>query len=799
MRTQYCASPTEWGFRDNYVGCSNAVVSHRGVEGDFSRCRFWMACGTLALGAFVGLGCLMLWGDGATAAAFAVLFASSTVVQPGGERRVKVSIERDSEGKPRRFVLSVDRESVRVEPGNTWIQTDHFKWVTRGLMDAPQSFRVFPDGGVEINGEKIGLADPDACSRFETEINKRFAAATVEHKPAAPRQAAAPTRPVSDKVQFRVKLDHLGHITVECFRGEEKVETGLRGLPGLVENDLMLKPRTMHVHPLQQWIELDGVRFECNEAGARALETALNERYAPKLTSHHAAIEIRENPAAATGFDIRFFITRAGAKFEVKGHLCQEHLDLLQDQSRCDLLKPGIVIKLTPPNLIIRRKRPDGGEEPIPEFPDIQYRKITARQLEQILNHPLIRRGGTEVTDDIETAQMPLEFVALRICKNPATRPFLCLECVPAHGENSVQRALTHHNVADLQAAGVFRPSYEVSLSLDNRTLSILDKETGREAHFQVGENSTEDDLAKAGAALSAALKPPSAPPTKPAAVPASEEPPIAPESVTTPTEKPVPNAQPNTAAQAQIKEVPKKPIEPPPVIAAAPKNRRSEPPTGPCGPPAASTEPKGSTKPLTPAAASVAAAHADTDKQVTPEHPMAKLFRGVNPVEVNVRVFERLAAWFGVTVEEKYLSLPLVFENRRFQVINFAGILLETVLDLRSQDFYGFYLTYIHSDKIELVYSCRGRRLEWGPDKCLALPALGSEPLEFKGNALLGMAQNKDRQFAFVVTPEYKNWIAPHTRAFEEVCAQFVTVPELLASLDKYDLIWPERDQSSN
>lgn len=750
----------------------------------------------LGLGALVGLGCLIVCGDAATVAACAVLVVSAAVVQPAEERRVKVSIERDPEGKPRRFVLSIGRESVRVDPGNTWIQTDHFKWVTRGLMDAPQSFRVFPDGGVEINGEKIGLTDPDACNRFETEINKRFTTVATDHKPVAPKQTVAPTRPASDKVLFRVKLDHLGHITVECLRGEEKVETGLRGLPGLVENGLMLKPQTMHVHPLQQWIELDGVRFECNEAGARALETVLNERYAPKVAPHHAAIEIRENPAAATGFDIRFFITRAGAKFEVKGHLCQEHLDLLQDQSRCDLLKPGIVIKLTPPNLIIRRKRPDGGEEPMPEFPDIQYRKITARQLEQILNHPLIRRGGTAVSEVTETADMPVEFASFRICRDPATRPFLCLECVPAHGANPVQRALTHHNVADLQAAGVFRENFEVSLSLDNQTLSILDKETGSEDRFQVGANSSEADLAKASAALTAALKPPSAPPVKPATVHTDAAATAASERVSVPTEEPIPKDHPETAVQAPIKEVPKGPVEPASVILAGAERCRSEPPAAPCGPPIVSTEPKISAKPAVPAAG-VVTADGGTGKPVAPEHPMAKLFRGLDPVQVNVRVFEKLAAWFGVPVEEKHLSLPLVFENRRFEVINFSGIPLETVLDLRSQDFYGFYLTHIHSDEIELVYSCRGRRLEWGLKKCLALPGLGSEPLEFKGNALLGMAQNKDRRFAFVVTPEYKGWIAPHAKAFEEVCVQFVTVPELLAALDQYDLIWPERDKS--
>src|SRR5262249_39335693 len=140
----------------------------------------------------------------------------------------------------------------------------------------------------------------------------------------------------------------------------------------------------------------DGVRFECTEAGAQILEAALNIRYAPSLEGDKASvIEVRENLAASTGFDIRFTIMRAGMAFEVMGHLSQENLDILQYHARWDLLRPGIQVRLSPPNLIIRKRRPDGGEDRIPDIPEINYRRITAVQLQQILNNPaILKRGG---------------------------------------------------------------------------------------------------------------------------------------------------------------------------------------------------------------------------------------------------------------------------------------------------------------------------------------------------------------------------------------------------------------------
>jgi len=673
----------------------------------------------------------------------------STEAKP--QARVEARIDLDGEGKPQKFTLTLGEETIWLDVGSTWIQADRYKWVTRGLIEGPQSFRVLPDCAVEINGEKIHLGDAEACAKLEHEINKHHTAATP-HKPAgaSSRQpAGAAAHAARDKVRFKVKLDQLGHLMVECFRFDERVDTGLRGLHGLIENELMLRPRSMHVHPLQEWMDLDGVRYACSEEGARQLEAALNQRYAPSLKGQQAAIEIRDNPGAATGFDIRFVTVRAGAKFETKGHLTQEKLDFLQDPSHCDLLQPGIVLRLSPPNLIIRRKRPDGGEEHLPEFPDVQYRRITASQLEKILNHPSIRRdnaGGPVAT--IGDGDQP-DIAEMRVMRHPQDHLLLWLECVPAHGGEPSSRALTHHNIADLQASGVFLPHLDISLSLDNHTLSILDTQSEQENRLTLDDHTSDVDLQRAGSLLTAALKPP-APRERPPSLDAPAAAPLAP-----PVQDPPAASPPATVGSAQA------------------------------GP----TLPPGPHAPLRPP-------EPEPDWSA---HPLAGLFPTGDPLRVNAEIFRRLAPQFGVPVQEVSLSLPRVFENRRFDIVSFSHPAIESILDLRGESFYGFYLAYISEQRIDFVYACYGRHIEWGPDKCVVQSSLSAEPAVFRGSGLLGLAQNADQHFVFIVTPAYRQWIAPHEKAYEEACAHFITVPELLAAPTPYALIWPEPPSSAD
>ncbi|HOY60857.1 MAG TPA: hypothetical protein PK640_22265, partial [Verrucomicrobiota bacterium] len=374
--------------------------------------------------------------------------------EPPGANHLRVEIERDAEGKPRAFTLTLAEQTVVLRSGTSWLKTDEFKWVTRGLIEAPQSFQVEPNGTVDINGEKIALDDPEGAAKLEHELNKHHAVAPK--KKAAPKTVAAPDVSGPRVPHFDVKLDQFGHLVIVCTRGLERVETGLRGLPSLVQNRLMLAPKQCHVDPLHRGIELDGTFYEATQDGARQLAETLNARYAPSPEDDQdTAIEIKDNPAAATGFDIHFVTVVSGARFEVKGHLSQEKLELLQDSAKCDLLQPGVILRLTPPHMLFRRRRPDGGEEHIPELPDIQYRRITAPELQRLFNHPIIRRGGeSAAAAALHSHEQDDDLVELRVTRNPQNKKVLWLETPTTAGGATAGRAFTHHNIADLQEAG---------------------------------------------------------------------------------------------------------------------------------------------------------------------------------------------------------------------------------------------------------------------------------------------------------------------------------------------------------
>jgi hypothetical protein len=754
-----------------------------------------LACGAalavVGLGATPGLG----W-----AAAMAAVLAVAAVAGPGGqENKVKVELQRDNTGKPRVFALSVGNETVSLDPGKNWLRIDEYKWVTRGLIEAPQSFHVLPNGTVDINDEKISLEDREGVAKLEREINKRRAGSIAPRELALAR-AGRPATPAAapEKICFHVKMDPLCHFTFECAHGQERVETGLRGLLTLVQSGLMLKPKSMRVDPLQRYLELDGVRYECTPAGAQQLEQSLNDYYAPFFQQQsESAVEIKENPASATGFDIRFVTVHAGARFETKGHLSQEKLDILQDPAKCDLLHPGILLRLSPPYLLVRRRRSDGGEEHVAGFADLHYRRATAAQLQELFNHPLIHRtaGGSRPAAVVAAAdQRPAELVELRVARNPQNTLLLWLECVTTKGGPPERKALTYHNIVDLQHQGVFQPHLDVTLSLDNRTLGILNEQTRHEHYVTITSESTDEELKQASQALTAALKPPAAPPAAPHMPPEQ------------------------TKADAPVAQAPQ---ELPSIPLLAPSTQEAEPPSGQADqrhpplptPSTQRAEPltSAASAPLTPPpeAPPPAAQPADTAKKPAqaqleapptvappapaPEQALAALFRETDAVRVNTQVLRRLGARLGVRVQDVVLSLPRVFTDRRFQIVSFSHPEVNSILELRSEAFYGFYLSHNDEQNVLLVYACKGRHLEWGPKRCLLQAALTSEPDEFKGTGLLGLAQSRSDHFVFVVRPEYNEWARGREKAYEEVYAHFITVKELAANRDNYTLIWPE------
>jgi hypothetical protein len=665
------------------------------------------------------------------------------------EKQIKAGIRHDPAKGNAVFTLSLDKEIVILEPGKTWSQVDHYKWIVRGLIEEPQMFHVFPDGSVEINSEKISITDLAAEEKLEHQINKRHTP-TGTHKPQASTPsgiASAPTAPPTpDPRRFRVKLDHLGHVLIERGHGSDREETGLRGIATLIANGLIRKPDHYRVDPMQRSIEIDGVTFECNEAGVKRLEEALNTRYAPSSQANKAAaIEIKENVAASTRFDIHFHTTHAGVTRDIKGHLTQELLDVLQDPVKCTLILPGIHLLLSPPNLLIRRRRPDLGEEKIPELPDVNLLRLTSVQLQQIINHPLIRRNvGAAAQSTTTAANQPEDVIEMRVVRNPTDKKLLWLECATARGERHELKAFTHHNIADLQHGGCFLPHLEVCLSLDHRRLSIHDRRTHKEEAITLDTLSCSDEiLREASRMLTRALKHSalrSAGGNEPVRVNLGS-----------------PGRAPKSAAPVKEPATIVRPAEeaPPTLSDALPSLSYSQPP---------------------------------------PDPAIVALFRESDAVRINQEIFRRLSVHLGIAPQEVPLSLPCVFENRRFEVLNFERQEITSMMELRGTDFYGFYLSHVSEKKIVLVYACNGMHIEWGPDKCVLQPTIRSEAEEYKGSVLLGVAQDKKNEFVFVVQPEFKKWIAPREMPFTEENLQFLIVADIAAAPDDYKLIWPER-----
>lgn len=723
---------------------------------------------------------------GGVVAAIAVL----GMAEVGGEgRAVKADRILDADGRPKCYTLTLAKETITLEPGKAWVKADLFKWVTRGLIEPPQSYHVLANGLVEINGEKVAVDAPDGTARLEREINKHHAPAG-EPRPTAAKPGAAAAAASSGKVQYHVKLDHLGHLMVDCLSGGEHIETGMRGLSTLIQNGLMLAPGSWHVDPLQRAMEIDGQRFACDEAGARELEVFLNAHYAPTLKgAGDNVIEVKENPASATGFDLHFVTFHAGLRLEVKGHLSQEKLDLLQDASKCDLLQHGILLRLTPPNLLIRRRRTDGGEERIPELPDVAYRRVAAAQLQQVLNHPLIRRssGGDARDAAPSVPEHAREFREIRVVRSPQNPTGFWLECVAAHTGKVEGMALTYHNVGELQARGIFLDGWEVALSLDQHVLRVVSREASREESFRL-DPSDHPDLERIGQRLTGLLKPPSAaPPPAEAPAPAPEgaaaghtvsglpEMPLVPEAIRAPVVSPparMPAHAPPIAGSATgAPAAPSASDRGVPTREAAGKAVGGRPPDG--RPPKV----------------------AEGSASATPQSPDDALERepAPDPIELNLSIFQRLSERLDLPVQDLHLSLPRVFHDRRFEVLSFSHPQIEDLSELRSEEFYGFYLSHVDPAHIILVYACRGRHIEWGPQKCVVQSSMTAEAEEYAGSALRGLAQDGDGNFLFVVTRAFRAWIRPREKEYLPVCVRFLSPEESLAEGAEWSRIWPE------
>jgi hypothetical protein len=144
----------------------------------------------------------------------------------GAHQAVTAKRHLNPEGKPHHFTLSYADETVILEPGKPWPKTDTFKWVTRGLIEEPQSFHVLANGTVEINAERITLDDPEGASQAGASDQQTSSAVPRAQAAGHPASPGGSRVRGAGKVHFRVKLDHLGHMMIECTRGHERAETG---------------------------------------------------------------------------------------------------------------------------------------------------------------------------------------------------------------------------------------------------------------------------------------------------------------------------------------------------------------------------------------------------------------------------------------------------------------------------------------------------------------------------------------------------------------------------------------------
>jgi hypothetical protein len=276
----------------------------------------------------------------------------------------------------------------------------------------------------------------------------------------------------------------------------------------MIQSGLMVKPQQLHVDPLQRGLDIDGVHYPCTEEGAQQLTEALNTRYAPAPSGEAPhMIEVRENPASPTGYDLHFTMLQGGVRVPVKGHLSQAKLDVLQDPVRCGLLKPGVLLRLSPPFLLIRRRRPDGGEESMPGLGDLNYLRTSAAQLQDLLNHSALARSGSTsepAAPVVSTSSKRL--IEICVSRNPRNPLQLWIETVDDTGRRE-GKAFTHHNIADLRQRHLFQDGYDVSLSLDHHTLGILNTHDRQEEVFKLSTESSTDDLQAVSARLTAILK----------------------------------------------------------------------------------------------------------------------------------------------------------------------------------------------------------------------------------------------------------------------------------------------------
>jgi hypothetical protein len=322
------------------------------------------------------------------------------------------------------FTMTVGGETIDLLPLRNWSQLDVYKWGPRGkLPGTPAGLEITFDR-VKVAGETVLTNDPEGAAKLQRLLNEWLALERgtfeLSQKRVQPRPTSidqeAPQRLENLIPRFQVEVDKKGQVHVNCLLGKETLATiGLNqpGFNSLINQGLMHKPHSLKVGALHDWVELDGelCSFEKGNNDASKLEKALNGRYlSTAALGQGKDVVVFPNAASSTGFDIQFVAKVGGTAGRQRRPLDEEALVVLQDPDKCGLLPKDLVIKLSRPNLIFKRKTPDGGERYLNQRPEntitvigdegeltiidlskpVNYLHLSAVELTAVFNHPAI-------------------------------------------------------------------------------------------------------------------------------------------------------------------------------------------------------------------------------------------------------------------------------------------------------------------------------------------------------------------------------------------------------------------------
>jgi hypothetical protein len=325
------------------------------------------------------------------------------------------------------FTMTLGNDTIELQPFRNWGQLDTYKWTVQGkIPGTPPGLEVTFDH-VKLGGETVSIGDPEGCAKLEKAFVEWLSVEKNNLELARKKQHVKPTAPVGSSAEkqslafhFRVELDKRGQVHISCLRGSETLTSiglAVQGFNGLFSQGLMRKPRKLEVGALHDWIELDGdlCSFEHGNNDAAKLEHLLNERYLPSnVLGQGKDILVFANAASPTGFDIQFPVTIGGVPESRRRTLNDAALELLQEPVRCGLLQPGLIIKLSPPNFIFKRKTADGGEAYLEKSAadtvhvlgddgrerlidlskPVNYSHLSVVEMTAVFNHPAVNRHG---------------------------------------------------------------------------------------------------------------------------------------------------------------------------------------------------------------------------------------------------------------------------------------------------------------------------------------------------------------------------------------------------------------------